>query len=89
MNGWSPTSGCVAFDVGDTLPATYPHVLVFPLHLALITDGAFPFQALGLVHIANRIVQHRPISARERLSLRVWTTPGSPAPAGHPVLDLL
>ena len=70
------------FDVGDTLPATYPHVLVFPLHLALITDGAFPFQALGLVHIANRIVQHRPISAGEPLSLRVWTTPGTPHPRG-------
>ncbi len=70
------------FAVSDTLPATYPHMLVFGLHLALITDAGFPFQAIGLVHIANRIVQHRPISAGERLSLRVWTTPGAPHPRG-------
>jgi acyl dehydratase len=60
------------FDVGDTLPPTYPHMLAFPLHLALMTDGSFPFPAIGLVHISNRIVQHRPIKADERVSLRVW-----------------
>jgi acyl dehydratase len=70
------------FAVSDTLPATYPHLLAFPLHLALITDGGFPFQAMGLVHIANRIVQHRPINAAESLSLRVWATPGTPHPRG-------
>src|ERR1700746_1085049 len=35
------------FDVGDALPATYPHMLAFPLHLALLTDGSFPFSAIG------------------------------------------
>jgi hypothetical protein len=67
----------------DRLPATYPHMLAFPLHLALMTDSSFPFGAIGLVHIVNRIVQHRPISARERLSLRVWATPLEPHPRGH------
>jgi hypothetical protein len=70
------------FDVGDTLPATYPHMLAFPLHLALMTDGRFPFPAIGLVHIFNRIAQHRPISARERLGLRVWAGPLEPHPRG-------
>ena len=42
------------FEPRDELPATYPHVLAFPLHMALMTDGRFPFPAVGLVHIANR-----------------------------------
>jgi acyl dehydratase len=60
------------FNVSDVLPATYPHMLAFPLHLALMTDGSFPFPAIGLVHIANEIRVHRPVLASERLSLRVW-----------------
>jgi hypothetical protein len=59
------------FTLRDTLPPTYPHVLAFPLHLQLMADGAFPFGGVGLVHIANRIVQHRPLALAEPLELRV------------------
>jgi hypothetical protein len=59
------------FSLRDELPATYPHVLAFPLQLALMTDGSFPFGAVGLVHIANKITQHRAVGAAERLTLRV------------------
>jgi MaoC dehydratase-like protein len=71
------------FDVSDTLPPTYPHMLAFPMHLALMTDGRFPLPAIGLVHIANTIIVHRPITASERLSLRVWATPIEPHPKGR------
>ena len=71
------------FDVSDTLPATYPHMLAFPLALALMTSGRFPVAAIGLVHVHNRIVQHRPIDAAERLALRVWATPMRPHPRGR------
>jgi len=71
------------FSLGDTLPATYPHMLAFPLHLALMTDGRFPFGAIGLVHIANQITQHRPIRANETLSIRVWATQLEPHPRGR------
>src|SRR5690349_4721120 len=71
------------FALRDTLPATYPHVLAFPLHLALLTDGSFPFPAVGLVHIYNRITQHRPIDVSEPLSLRVWSTAIEPHPRGR------
>ena len=60
------------FRVSDELPTTYPHVLAFPLTMALMTDRSFPFPLLGLVHVANRIEQRRPIRASERLALRVW-----------------
>jgi acyl dehydratase len=64
-----------AFTPREEVPATYPHVLAFPLHLALMADGSFPFGAIGLVHLANRITQHRPIQLEERLELRVHATP--------------
>jgi MaoC like domain len=70
------------FTLRDALPATYPHVLAFPLHLALMTDGRFPFAAVGLVHIANRITQHRPIGSGERLALRVSATAPEPHARG-------
>ena len=70
------------FAVRDQLPGTYPHVLAFPLHLRLMTDPAFPFPALGLVHIQNAIVQRRPILAGEELSVRVWATPLEAHPRG-------
>jgi MaoC like domain len=59
------------FTLRDALPPTYPHVLAFRLHMALMADGRFPFAPAGIVHIANRIVQHRPLSLAESLSLRV------------------
>src|SRR2546421_12015638 len=42
------------FAAADTLPATYPHILAFPLAMQLMTDRSFPFAAMGLVHIGNR-----------------------------------
>jgi len=67
----------------ETLPATYPHVLAFPLHLALMADRRFPFAAVGLVHISNRIVLHRPIHVEEPLDLRVHATEPRPHARGH------
>ncbi len=71
------------FRLSDTLPPTYLHMLAFPLHLSLMTSGSFPLPAIGLVHIANRIEQHRPLDAGERFSLRVWATPIYPHPRGQ------
>jgi acyl dehydratase len=71
------------FPPGGQLPATYVHVLAFPLHLALMADGRFPFAAVGLVHIANRIAQQRPIGLEEPLELRVRATPLQAHPRGR------
>ncbi|MEC7816221.1 MAG: MaoC/PaaZ C-terminal domain-containing protein [Pseudomonadota bacterium] len=59
------------FEPSSYLPVTSPHVLAFPLHLRLLTDRAFPLPLLGLVHLRNRITQHRPIAMGENLDLRV------------------
>ena len=60
------------FPLGDTLPVTFPHVLTFPLQVALMADRAFPLALPGLVHVRNRITQLRPIVTTEALDLEVW-----------------
>lgn len=60
------------FPGGSQLPATWPHILAFPLHLRLLTDTTFPLPLLGLVHLRNRIVQHRAIAEGEALDIRVY-----------------
>ncbi|WKU03071.1 MaoC/PaaZ C-terminal domain-containing protein [Micromonospora sp. HUAS LYJ1] len=51
------------FRLADALPATYPHVLGFPLALRLMTLPEFPFPLAGVVHVGNRITVHRPVPA--------------------------
>jgi acyl dehydratase len=58
--------------LNDVLPATYPHMLTFPLQMALMTDRSFPFGLPGLVHARNRIEVLRPIGADALLDLEVW-----------------
>jgi len=70
------------FTLRDELPSTFVHVQAFPLHMALMTDGRFPFGAVGLVHLRNRITQLRPLGADERYDLRVHTMPIQPHPKG-------
>jgi|SRR5579884_788177 len=71
------------FSLSDELPATFPHILAFALQLSLMTDPSFPFPAIGLVHIYNRITQHRPLRLGDRLSLQVSATPVEPHPRGR------
>ena len=71
------------FSLSDTLPPTYIHILAFPLHLKLMSEPSFPFPAIGLVHIANEITQHRHVNAGEKLSLRVVPTALEPHPRGQ------
>jgi acyl dehydratase len=71
------------FPLRDDLPPTYPHVLAFPLHMAVMADGGFPFGAVGLVHLENRIAQRRPIGVGEELSLAVRPTALQPHPKGR------
>jgi acyl dehydratase len=58
--------------LGDVLPATYPHMLTFPLQMALMSDRSFPLALPGLVHARNRIDVLRPIRTDESLDLEVW-----------------
>jgi hypothetical protein len=59
------------FRLRDELPATYPHVLAFPLAMELMAAADFPFSPLGLVHVGNTIEQRRPLRLDEALDMRV------------------
>ena len=60
------------FALRTEVPGTYPHVLAFPLHMSLMTDRAFPFSVLGLVHVANRIEVLGPIAIGAELDIATW-----------------
>ena len=76
------------FTRGVALPATYPHMAAFALHMALMTDTTFPFAPMGLVHLRNSITQHRPIGVDETFDLAVTGADLRPHPKGR-LVDLL
>ena len=51
------------------IPAIYLAVLSQSLQMHMMTQEAFPFAVLGLVHIRNQIKQHRKVGVNEQLSL--------------------
>ncbi|WP_299954790.1 MaoC/PaaZ C-terminal domain-containing protein [uncultured Modestobacter sp.] len=73
------------FPLGDALPLTFPHVLAFPLQVALMTDRAFPLALPGLVHVRNLIEADRPIGVGEQLDLEVWAERFAPHARGATV----
>ena len=76
------------FEPSQTLPFTYPHLLAFPLHMGIMTDGSFPFPAIGTVHLANSITRHRPIGPRESLDVSATAVNLRPHAKGR-VFDLV
>ncbi|MFZ4968624.1 acyl dehydratase [Pseudomonas gingeri] len=61
---------CGFADTG-LMPATYPHVLAFPLQMQLLTAKDFPFPLMGLVHLSNRIRILRPLGGVTSLRVGV------------------
>ena len=64
------------------LPATYPHILAFGVQMQLLTDPAFPFPLLGLIHLSNRIRIHRPLGGVSQLCMSVHAQHLKPHPKG-------
>ncbi|MCC2318746.1 MaoC/PaaZ C-terminal domain-containing protein [Cellulomonas chengniuliangii] len=56
----------------DVLPAGFTHVLAFPVATAVMVRHDFPLPLLGMVHLANRVEQLRPILLGDRLDIRAW-----------------
>ncbi|MGH3446777.1 MAG: MaoC family dehydratase [Nocardioidaceae bacterium] len=73
------------FSGEEHVPATYLHVLAFPLQLALMTDPSFPFTAMGLVHIGNTITQHRQLTSADEPTITVAAEGLQPHPRGRQV----
>jgi acyl dehydratase len=73
------------FPLADALPVTFPHVLTFPLQVALMGDRAFPLALPGLVHVRNRVDVLRPVGLGEALDLEVWAERFAVHPRGATV----
>lgn len=52
-------------------PLTYPYLIIFSLQALLLVDKSFPFQAMGLVHLANRIQQFATIASGSKVTASV------------------
>jgi len=73
------------FRVSDRLPPTFPHLLAFPLSVALMAGADFPFPLLGLLHVRNRIEQRRAVLSTETVSISAWAADLREHPAGRQV----
>ncbi|MGA8845473.1 MAG: MaoC/PaaZ C-terminal domain-containing protein [Nocardioides sp.] len=70
------------FPTKDVVPLTYPHMLVFGLQMAIMSDPGFPAPAIGTVHLENSITQHRPIAIGETVSVAAAVGPRLAHPKG-------
>ena len=57
------------FSSEQGVPITAPHVLAFPLQMRLMLAADFPYPAVGLVHLHNRIRQHARLNLGDPLTL--------------------
>ena len=56
------------------MPPLALQIAVAPLHLSILADPQFPFKALGLVHLSQRITQTGAIPTAQAVNLRAFTT---------------
>jgi acyl dehydratase len=68
---------------GPQLPLAYPHVLASALHLAMLASERFPVALMGLVHMANRIEQFRPLDPAAGGEIACWIEGHEDTPRGQ------
>lgn len=67
LNSYKDVCG---FGKTDLIPATYLHMLAFPLFLKIVTKQAFPLKALGQVHLGNEITVLETFNGDQPITLR-------------------
>jgi acyl dehydratase len=67
-------AGCVGLKVGTALPPLALQLAGAPLHMAILGDPRFPFRALGLVHMTQRVTQTRAIPPDSTFDLLAYST---------------
>ncbi|HYR25760.1 MAG TPA: MaoC/PaaZ C-terminal domain-containing protein [Aquabacterium sp.] len=55
------------------VPLLFPHLEAFPLAMMLFGSRVFPWPAMGIVHLANHVRQHQPITVGDVLRVEVRT----------------
>lgn len=66
---YSAYSRVCGLTLRDTVPATWLHVLTFPMQVHLMAARDFPLALAGLVHVSNEMRLHRPVGIGEQLTL--------------------
>ncbi len=59
------------FALRDRVPATWLHVLTFPLHVHLLSSAGSTVRLAGVSHVSNRMRLHRPVAGTEVLDVAV------------------
>lgn len=62
--------GSVGLADGPRLPPLALQLAAAPLHMAILGDAQFPFRALGLVHLSQRVIQSRAMAPHAPFDLR-------------------
>ena len=62
------------FGLSEVVPATWLHVLTFPLHIELLSGNASTIRLVGVVHVSNRMRLHRPVGVDETLDVSARLT---------------
>lgn len=57
------------FKSSESLPATYLHMLGFPLFLKILIQQDFPMRAMGQVHLRNQISVHHQFDIRQPIDM--------------------
>lgn len=71
LNQLAAYARVTGFSVRDQVPATWLHVLTFPLQTALMASEDFPFGLAGLVHVSNEMTLFKPVSVGDQLRIAV------------------
>ena len=54
------------------IPAIYVNLVAFKLQMHLILHDDFPYPAMGMVHISNKIIQHKPFRLEEIVKIEAY-----------------
>jgi acyl dehydratase len=71
--------------LSSVLPPLFPHLLGFPLQMALMTDPRSPFPAMGLVHVLNSVTVLAPIPLGAAMDVEVEMSEPRPHRKGRTV----
>jgi hypothetical protein len=66
-------SALCGFKMGQGVPMIYPQLLTFPLVTAYMCSDACPWPAMGTVHLANSIAQHKSLNPGDVVRVEIGT----------------
>jgi hypothetical protein len=60
------------YDINNNdVPLIYPHMIMFPLHMDILSSKSFPFSLMGLVHLSNKIILYKNIKFDMKMKAKI------------------